>query len=212
MSTPFSIILASQSPRRQQFLRELGIEFSIEHANIDESPLPGEAPHNLVSRLSEEKARVISEKFPKALVIAADTIVVLNDVVLGKPIDAVDAQRMLTALRNRRHYVLSSISLLQGIKKQHFSAVNSTTIIMRNYSDAEIDAYIATGDPLDKAGAYAIQHKAFAPAFCWDGCYASVMGFPLYDLSLGLAQFGVVLSGVGPVCSGISGVTCCATF
>ncbi len=212
MTYAFPIILASQSPRRQQFLRELGIPFSVTHANIDESCLPGEMPQHLVSRLSEKKAATVAEKYPDALVIAADTIVVLGETVLGKPDDAADARRILKKLRNRRHFVLSSITLLRAATGQRFSALSSTTINMRNYSDAEIDAYIATGDPLDKAGAYAIQHKDFSPVLCWDGCYAGVMGFPLYDLSLGLAQFGVSVPDVAAVCSSISGVACCASF
>jgi len=212
INTPFPIILASQSPRRQQFLRQLGVSFSVSVANIDERRHPGEAPHDLVSRLSDEKAAVVAKKHPQALVIAADTIVVLGDAVLGKPEDAAHAREILRQLRNRQHFVFSSVTLMRAETGQKYAALNSTTIRMRNYTDAEIEAYIATGDPQDKAGADAIQHREFAPVACWEGCYAGVMGFPLYDVSLGLAQFGVDVPDVAAVCAAATGVSCCAVL
>lgn len=212
MKTPYPIVLASQSPRRQQFLRELGVPFTAHAADIDERTQPGETPTDMVQRLSTEKAAAVAQHYPAALIIAADTIVVLDGTVLGKPADAADARRMLANLRGRAHYVHSAVSLLQPKSNRRFSALSSVTVRMRNYTDDEIDAYIATGDPLDKAGAYAIQNRQFAPVACWEGCYASVMGFPLADVALGLAQFGINLPNIATVCSAVSGVGCCAAW
>ncbi len=212
MKTPYPIILASQSPRRQQFLRELGVPFTAHSADIDERAHPGETPTDMVQRLASEKAAAVAQYHPNALIIAADTIVVLDGMVLGKPADAAHARRMLVSLRGRAHQVHSAVSLLQPKSNRRFSALNSVTVRMRNYTDDEIDTYIASGDPLDKAGAYAIQNRDFSPVACWEGCYAGVMGFPLADVALGLAQFGINLPDVATVCSAVSGVGCCAAW
>ncbi len=212
MKTPYPVVLASRSPRRQEFLRQFGVPFIVHTADIDERAHLHENPTDMVQRLSAEKAAAVAKHHPDALIIAADTIVVLDDVVLGKPVDAAHARRMLVSLRGREHHVYSAVSLLQPKSNRRFSALNSVTVRMRNYTDAEIEAYIASGDPLDKAGAYAIQNRKFSPVACWEGCYASVMGFPLADVALGLAQFGINLPDVAGVCSAVSGVGCCAAW
>ena len=206
------IVLASQSPRRQEFMRQLGLNFSIHSADIDENAYPNEIPTDFVQRLSREKAAAVAKDYPDALIIAADTIVVLENRILGKPVDASHARKILEELRDKKHFVYSALSFLQTKTNQKFSSISSTSITMRNYTDAEISAYIASGDPMDKAGAYAIQNKNFAPTLCWDGCYTNVMGFPLGDLEMGLAQFGIEIPNMAQKCSAITGVGCCLAW
>lgn len=199
------LILASQSPRRQQFLRDLGLVFVIMAADIDETPRPGETPVALARRLAEEKARAVAGSLPAdappALIIAADTVVAVGDRVLGKPADAADATAMLARLRGRSHRVHSGVSVLSTADGRQSTRVNSTRVTMRAYTDAEIAAYVASGDPLDKAGAYAIQHPAFAPVARLEGCLSGVMGLPLGDLRDLLATFGVEIDRpLAPVC------------
>lgn len=208
----YPIVLASRSPRRQEFMRQLGLTFTVQSADIDESALPNEAPTDFVQRLSREKAAAVATDHPKSLIIAADTIVVWGDKILGKPKNETHAREILESLRDKKHLVYSALSFLQPESGQKFSSINSTRITMRNYSDAEISAYIASGDPVDKAGAYAIQNKAFTPVMCWDGCYANVMGFPLGDLETGLLQFGIEVPNMAQKCSAITGMGCCLVW
>jgi len=212
------IILASGSPRRQQLLRDLGLPFEIITANIDETPLPNEAPVVLVKRLAESKAQAVVDKQDQRdealLILAADTIVALDEAPLGKPTDADDAKRMLTQLRDRDHQVHSGLSIIrlepESTATQQ-TKINSSTIYMRNYSDAEIAEYVASGDPLDKAGAYAIQHPVFAPVKKLDGCVSGVMGLSLVDLVTLLADFGVTVTveGTESICEGYAPFACC---
>jgi septum formation protein len=208
------LILASQSPRRQQFLRDLGLEFTVMVADIDETPRVGEAPIDLVRRLAEEKARAIAAGMnpdQPTLIIAADTVVALGDRLLGKPRDADDAVATLALLRGKKHNVHSGVSVLDIDSGRQLTRINSTQVRIRAYSDAEIAAYVAGGDPMDKAGAYAIQHKQFAPVAQMDGCFASVMGLPLADLRDLLAAFGVTVPrALPPICEQHSdGIACC---
>ena len=172
-----SLILASASPRRRQLLAALGIPFTIDVADIDESRVGDESPEAHVRRLAEEKARTVAARHPGDVILAADSIVVLEGRILGKPRDAADARAMLQALRTRPHQVMTAVAVIRAGDLS--SDLHISTVTMRPYTDAEIDAYIATGDPFDKAGAYAIQHPDFAPAARLDGCFASVMGLPL---------------------------------
>ncbi|MCB0042857.1 MAG: septum formation protein Maf [Caldilinea sp.] len=195
MHTPPALILASASQRRQQFLRDLGLTFTISVADIDETPLPGELPAPMTVRLAAAKARAVAERLPASdaprLVIASDTTVALGDTILGKPLDGADATRMLQELRGRDHEVISAVSALRLPHFGQATCINRTTVTMRDYSDDEIEAYVATGDPMDKAGAYGIQSRDFAPVVALDGCYAGVMGLPLADFCDLLAAFGV---------------------
>ena len=195
MHTPPALILASASQRRQQFLRDLGLTFTISVADIDETPLPGELPAPMTVRLAAAKARAVAERLPASdaprLVIASDTTVALGDTILGKPLDGADAARMLRDLRGRDHEVISAVSALRLPDMSQATRINRTTVTMRDYSDDEIEAYVATGDPMDKAGAYGIQSRDFAPVVALDGCYAGVMGLPLADFCDLLAAFGV---------------------
>ncbi len=215
MTQPIALILASASQRRQQFLRDLGLPFTIHVADIDETPLPQEDPAAMTQRLAEAKARTVADRLDPlpadALIIASDTTVALGAEIYGKPADAADAVRMLRDLRNRDHVVISAVSVLRLSDRRLATRVNVTTVTMRAYTDAEIDAYVASGDPLDKAGAYGIQSPGFAPACALDGCYASVMGLPLGDLCELLVGFGVQpRQDVATVCLQHNPFTCCA--
>jgi septum formation protein len=192
---PYELVLASASPRRQQFLRDLGLDYRLVVAPVDEDPRPGEAPVALAHRLAEAKAEAAAALLPQdgkpRLVIAADTVVALGDLLLGKPVDAAEATTMLAQLRDRVHEVHSSVCVLDLLHNIQCTRVNTTAVRMRAYTDDEIAAYVATGDPLDKAGAYAIQHREFAPVSAVDGCVSGVIGLPLADLRDLLATFGV---------------------
>ena len=189
MSPP--LILASRSPRRQELLARLGVDFDVATSDVDETPLPGEKPVELVQRLAREKALAVAQRFPGQAVLGADTIVVLDDLVLGKPVDTAEATAMLRSLRGRSHTVLSALYACNPATGHEASALNETLVWMRAYADAEIAAYIASGDPMDKAGAYAIQNPTFAPAERIDGCFSGVMGFPLADALRILARIGL---------------------
>jgi septum formation protein len=189
--TPTSLILASNSPRRRELVTLFDLAFEFASVDIDESPCVGEPPEELVRRLSSTKAQIGAREFPEATVIAADTVVSLDGSILGKPKDAADATRMLKLLRARAHTVCSGVTIWRGARQM--SQVATTTVWMRDYTGAEIAAYVATDDPLDKAAAYAIQHDAFHPVARIDGCHANVMGLPLCHLYRALKAFGIAL-------------------
>jgi len=183
------LILASNSPRRSELLGLLVFPFKVTPADIDEDQQAGESPVDYVRRLARQKALAIADHQP-GLVIAADTIVVDGDALLGKPAGPLEARQMLQQLRGRVHQVYTGIAIIEPRTGQAYDAVCQTDVPMRAYSDAEIEAYVATGDPLDKAGAYAIQNPGFHPAAGLQGCFASVMGLPLCHLAVGLRTFG----------------------
>jgi septum formation protein len=187
------LILASGSPRRRQLLSLLGLPFVIKASHIDEGQLDGEAPDELVTRVSRAKARAVSDVRPDELVVAADTIVVLEGKVLGKPTGAEDAAAMLRHLRGRAHTVLSGVAVWHPDSCRLSRELGQSTVWMREYTDDEIASYVASGDPMDKAGAYAIQHPAFDPVSEVEGCWLSVMGLPLCHLGRALREFGVIL-------------------
>ncbi len=187
------LILASGSPRRRQLLSLLGIPFVVKAAGVDERQLDGEPPTELVLRVSQAKAHAVRGVRPDELVVAADTIVVLDGEVLGKPDDPGDATRMLRCLRGRPHLVYSGVSVWHPATHRIVCELGESLVWMRDYSDEEIAAYVDGGDPFDKAGAYAIQHPEFDPVTRVAGCWLSVMGFPLCHLGRALAQFGVVV-------------------
>jgi septum formation protein len=183
-----TLILASNSPRRSELLILTGIPFEVSPADIDEGQRAGEPPVVFVRRLACQKAMTIAEDQP-GLVIAADTIVVDADELLGKPADRADAWRMLKQLRARTHQVYTGIAVVDSRTGQTHDNVCRTDVPMRDYSADEIEAYISTGDPMDKAGAYGIQNRQFHPVEGLHGCYASVMGLPLCHLLVGLRTF-----------------------
>jgi len=156
---------------------------------VDETRLAGEAPADYVLRLAKAKAKAALPGAPaETYIVAADTAVVDGAGVLGKPADAADAMLMLRQLRGRTHQVYTGVAVLRASSGKVVTDVCVTDVPMRNYSDAEMSAYVASGDPLDKAGAYGIQHAAFHPVQDMAGCYASVMGLPLCHLLRVLAR------------------------
>ena len=185
------LILASGSPRRRQLLSLMGVPFVIKAAGVDESPLHGEPATELVLRVSQAKAFSVTDVRPDELVIAADTIVVLDGKVLGKPVDAEDAIRMLYDLRGRPHMVYTGVSVWHPASRRVVCKLDESTVWMRDYDGDEVAKYVATGDPMDKAGAYAIQHAVFAPVSNLEGCWLNVVGLPLCHLGQSLARFGV---------------------
>jgi septum formation protein len=188
-------ILASSSPRRRELLASLGISFSICKPSIDETQRSGELPIDYVQRLSIEKAAAVATQVQNpALILAADTVVIDNGEILGKPETADEARVMLKRLRARVHRVCTAITLrLLDDQPQSITRLTCTDVTMRDYTDAEIDAYIATGDPFDKAGSYAIQHPEFAPVAHIEGSETNVIGLPLETLRSALAEMGWML-------------------
>jgi len=161
-------------------------------ANIDESKRPKESAQDYVLRLAAEKA---AHPIPGAgsddVVIAADTIVVLDEEILGKPADEREAYQMLSRLRAREHWVMTAIAVRSGSTSQVREDICRTRVQMRDYTDEEIKQYIASSNPMDKAGAYAIQNDAFHPVVDFDGCFASVMGMPMCHLERTLQKFSI---------------------
>ena len=170
------LVLASQSPRRSEILRQAGIPFVVRTAPVDETPRPGESPEAYVGRLAEDKAAAV-EAAPDETVLGADTIVVVGGTMLGKPADAGEAKRMLTALSGRRHEVMTGFCLKRGTEKVLDRAV--TRVWFSPLSESEIETYVASGEPMDKAGAYAIQGLASKFITRIDGCYFNVVGLPV---------------------------------
>jgi MAF protein len=172
------LVLASNSPRRRQLLSLTGWRFIVSAADVDESQAPNESPAEYVLRLAETKARAV-EANAGQIILAADTTVVDAGEVLGKPADQAEATAILKRLRGHTHQVYTGIALHRPSDGLLLKDLCITDVPMRDYSDAEIDAYVQTGDPLDKAGAYAIQHPHFQPVASLSGCFASVMGLPV---------------------------------
>jgi MAF protein len=183
-----TLVLASASPRRRELLRLLGVPFVSGTTDADETRQPEESAPAMVERLSRLKARTAQadSHHSGALVIAADTDVELDGAILGKPRDEADARAMLHALRGRAHNVFTGVTLADGAELE--TELTHSRVWMREYSDAETDAYIASGDPFDKAAGYAVQHPAFKPVARVEGCYANVMGLPLCRLYHALAR------------------------
>jgi len=171
------LILASASPRRAELLRNAGIAFSVDPAHVPEQPLENEPPQDYAKRLAREKARAVLARHPKDAVLGADTIVVIGGRVLEKPLDTDDAARMLRALSGRTHEVITGVCLAAaGFER---TQAESTRVTFAELSDQEIAGYVATGEPMDKAGAYAIQVIASRWAVRIEGCYFNVVGLPV---------------------------------
>jgi nucleoside triphosphate pyrophosphatase len=175
------LVLASNSPRRRQLLSLTGWKFTVSAADVDESVLANESPTAYVLRLAETKARAVKADGDQ-IILAADTTVVDREDILGKPKDSAEATAMLKRLRGHAHQVYTGIAVFRPRDGLLLTDLCVTDVPMRNYADEEIEAYVQTGDPLDKAGAYAIQHPEFQPVARMDGCFASVMGLPVCHL------------------------------
>ena len=204
-----TLLLASASPRRRELIQLLGLPLEITSADIDEVPLPNERADEMARRLSAEKARtasafitnssfvlVSSPQVKRAtwrILLASDTVVSLAGEPLGKPRDAAEARSMLQRLRGRVHQVYTAITLIDLRAERSITDLASSDVPMRHYTDEEIETYIASGDPFDKAGAYAIQHTGFHPVENFGHCFANVMGLPLCHVTRALRQLSVAV-------------------
>ena len=187
------LVLASASPRRADLLREAGIAFQAAPAHIDESEGFGESPESYVARLAREKAEVVWRARSGSYVLGADTTVVVDDAILAKPADAADAARMLQLLSGRAHRVLTGVCLL-GPSGFSRAAVVSTTVTFGRLSEADIAWYVGTGEPLDKAGAYAVQGGASRFVQQIDGSFSNVVGLPMELVSGWCRAAGIQVS------------------
>jgi septum formation protein len=185
------LILASASARRAEILRDAGYHFSVLSSAIDETPYPDESPQYLVQRLANTKGELAAARaVGPAILIAADTEVVLDGHVFGKPRSSDDARRMLTKLSGRTHAVLTGVCLIRLPDAERISFVETTLVTFSPLSDEEITRYLATGEPHDKAGAYAIQGYAARYIPRIEGCYFNVVGLPLSRLQQALTELG----------------------
>lgn len=198
MTTSPSLLLASASPRRRQILQLLGLPFTVATLQVDEDAAQQrfQGPSDELAQWLARHKAAAALKLPEAngrLVITADTTVLLNGQILGKPRDEAHARALLLSLRGRWHHVVTGIAVSNKLDGKHRIQAASciTPVLMRAYSKAEIDAYVASADPMDKAGAYGIQNPAFQPTARIDGCYLNVVGLPLCVLVELLADFGV---------------------
>jgi septum formation protein len=193
---PLRVILASQSPRRRELLALIGITHEVRPADIDETYFPGEKPAAHAERLARGKCAVIAEREPDALVIGSDTIVVVDGDVLGKPADEADAAHMLRRLSGRSHVVVTAVAV--SWRGETRSAVEEVNVTFHSLSDGDIAAYIATREPMDKAGAYGIQGYGATIVERVDGDYFAVMGLPLQLVVRVLRELGIRY-GFGPL-------------
>jgi septum formation protein len=187
MAVNMTLVLASASPRRKQLLTEAGYRCEVRPVDVDESQQPGEAPERYVERVARLKAETCARQMPDRTIVAADTAVVVDDDVFGKPIDAADATRMLERLSGRAHLVMTGVVV---IGQRQVSAVETTTVQFDALSPSDIAWYVASGEPMDKAGGYAIQGLAsrFIPRI--DGSYSNVVGLPIATLVRLLTEAG----------------------
>lgn len=188
------IYLASRSPRRRELLKQIGASFDLLIPDVNESPLEKEAPTDYVLRISRIKAevgwmRVIERKLPRFPVLAADTVVVAGRRIIGKPSGRNEAIEMLRLLSGRSHKVFTAVSVARAGRLEQRLSIS--TVRFKPLTEHEIQHYVATGEPLDKAGAYAIQGRAAAFIEKIEGSYSGVMGLPLYETTQLLAMFGV---------------------
>lgn len=209
------LILASSSPRRRELLSLSGLPFIVFPVNVDEVPLKGEEPQACVVRLAEMKMRAALELSNRMgfsgdqIILSSDTIVTFEGEILGKPHNAREAARMLTLLRGKEHQVITAIHLARVDSSSIVTDVCISPVPMRNFSDDEMNTYVESGDPLDKAGAYAIQSESFHPVETFTHCFASVMGLPLCHLYRSLTKMGIkIYEEIPVVCQDALKYTC----
>jgi len=181
LSVDRKIILASASPRRAQLLRQIGLDFSIEPAHLDEDNIQEKiiSPEEVTRTLSREKAATVAQGIERGLIIGADTVVCLENNILNKPAGETEAMQILSALSNRRHQVITGVTLLLKPEQRQLTFTEITQVAFRNLSNDEIRSYIATNEPWDKAGGYGIQGQGALLVHSIEGDYNNVVGFPL---------------------------------
>ncbi len=211
----YNLILASNSPRRRELLSLGGWDYSLSPAQVDETPIPGESGVEYVQRLAKSKALAVADSAGSdGVILAADTSVIGSGKIgrleiFGKPASSEDAIQMLHLLRGKVHQVFTAISIFSNSQGNWVTDLCVTDVPMRNYSDREIETYVASGDPMDKAGAYAIQHTGFHPVEKLEGCYANVMGLPMCHLKRSLHNIGIeTQADVPTACQAALGYNC----
>ena len=187
-----SLVLASASPRRRELMEGMGLEFSVQSADVPEDPLPGETPTEMVERLSRDKALKVAADLAEGFVIGADSTVVHLGESLGKPVDDDEARSMLRRLRGTTHHVSTGLTVVDAGTGESRTVSMTSEITLRDFTDEDIEASIATGTPRDKAGAYAVQDTEFRPASGWEGCYHNIVGLPTCLLLQHLEELGWV--------------------
>lgn len=192
------LILASGSPRRRELMRLLKVPFDAMVPEVDEQSVPGEFPAEVPQRVSRLKAEWVARQVGRGIVLAADTVVVHKGDILGKPRDADHARAMLRRLRDERHWVLSGVTVMVASTGKQITELCETEVWLRPMDDAEIEVYVTSGEPLDKAAAYAIQNRGFAPVAQVIGCPANVMGLPMCHVVRNLRRLGVKLPSTAP--------------
>jgi septum formation protein len=202
------LTLASGSPRRRELLAALGIPFTVVVSNEPEPLLDDVSPREQTVQLALRKARAVAAVTPEGWVLGADTIVVLDGEILGKPVDPADAVTMLQRLRGRAHEVYTGLALVNVATGETHTMSVPATVTMRDASDAEIAAYVATGEPLDKAGAYGIQGLGGALVANYAGCFNTIVGLPICGVATLLRETGLTLSTTTPACLRPDGTPC----
>ncbi len=186
-----TIILASASPRRKELLERIGLRFEVEPSNYEEDIYPGLEPHELAQKISLAKAESVASQHKNAIVIAADTFIVFGGQILGKPHTEKEARKVLETISGNSHSVITGFSIIDASKNKTLSKSVETKVYIRKLTPAEIDAYVKSKEPLDKAGAYAIQGLGAAIVERIEGDYFNVVGLPLSALTEALKEFGI---------------------
>lgn len=192
--TILPLILASASPRRREMLAALGLQFKVEAAEADEQVLAGEAHQTFVVRIAKAKAKIVAERYPEAWILAADTVVVQDGDILGKPVDEADAALMLKRLAGRVHEVWTGFCLYQAGQGTEICRAIKTEVLFADLSDQVIQAYVRSGDPLDKAGSYGIQSQGGFMVQGIRGSYSNVVGLPLAEVLSEMTALGLIQS------------------
>jgi septum formation protein len=190
-SRPSALILASASPRRRELLEQAGVVFSVIPSNAEEHVLDGEAPTEYALRVAQAKAHEVAQHHPGHWVLGADTIVVTAGQILGKPRDRADAKRMLCLLSGQTHQVMTAFVLIAANGQEYRRQLVATTVIFESLSNEQIDSYLDTGEPFDKAGAYAVQGLGAALVEQVEGSYTNVVGLPLDEVLASLYAAGL---------------------
>jgi septum formation protein len=185
------IILASGSPRRKELLEKIGLKFEVESSNYEEDIYPGLQPHDVAQKISLKKAGIVASKHKNVVIIAADTFIVFDGQILGKPSTANESRKMLQKLNGKSHSVITGFSVIDTAKNKTLSRSVETIVFLKKLTQSEIDTYVKSKEPLDKAGGYAIQGLGAVIVDRIEGDYLNVVGLPLSALTEALKEFGI---------------------